>query len=676
MSSKILRMNDQRFLILDFETRSEAILKTKGKKAGVGAWEYSVHPSTRILCAAWKIGTKEELQSGICETRIWCPWQDDEKIGHPLFAEMLDPSVILVAHNAGFERFITRNVLNRRHLLRMAPKLEQIPIDRWVCTAAMAASHALPRSLDGACETLGLPVQKDKMGKLLIQRHCIPRKPTKNNPAIWNDDPDGLNQLARYCMTDVDAETELFLALPQLIPSEQEVWKLNQRINTRGVFVDRPLVTNALQMIEDETNDLNARAMELTGGIAPTRRAAILEVLQSWGCGLPDMKAKTISDILESGLATGKAAELLKIRQSISKTSTAKYQAFLVRSESDSRLRDLQVFHAASTGREAGSGVQPHNFPRGTIKDVDGAIATILDGDREWLKAIYGDPMGALSSCLRGCIRATPGHELFCADFNAIEARVLFWMAKDNAGLQMFEGADPYKTMASKIYNVPESEITPEQRQVGKMAVLGLGYGMGWRKFQMTCKQFKMEVSEDLAQTAVSIYRNTHHLVTKMWANIERAALAAVRNPKKSISVNRTKWFISGKFLYCELPSTRRLAFFEPSIKIEEAFGRKRETLYHWGIENHQWVNRGTYGGKLVENCDQAIARDLMVTAQLRTEQAGYIPLISVHDELLSERKAGTGDLKEFEGVMAMVPEWADGLPLVVKGWQGERYRK
>ncbi len=677
----------KRYLILDYETRSEAPLRSRAKKLGVGAFEYAVHPSTRVLCVSWKIGTRIELRNGIAPTRTWQPDRDSfYRSAARLFLNyLIDPDVVLVAHNAGFEQVITKHVL-AKHIPEeytfeplsntVADVLSDIPVDRWLCTASLAAAHALPRNLEGACQVLKLKFQKNPRGKLLIQRHCVPRKPTKNNPSIWNDDFEGLDELARYCADDVNAETELFLTLPPLIPSERQMWLLNQRLNLRGVYVDRPLVKSALKMIAAESKELTERALEISGGIAPSRRAETLKVLNRLGCHLPNLKAKTVSDAIASNLATGTARELLEIRQSISKTSTAKYQAFWVRSQSDGRLRDLQMWHGASTGRDAGTGVQPHNFPRGSISDVDEAITTVKEGNRNWLRAIHGNVMAALSSCLRGCIQATPGYTLYCADFNAIEARVLFWMADHAAGLTLFtSGVDPYRIMATKIYRKLLADVTDAEREVGKRAILGCGFGMGHKKFGDTCKQFGMPVTSELAELAVNVYRTEHALVPSLWSNLERAAIAATRHPGKYFKINHTKWFVQGKFLYCELPSGRRLAYFGPSVRIEEKWGRERATLYHWGMEHHQWVNRGTYGGKLTENVVQAVARDLMVTGQARTEEAGYIPMISVHDELVAERKRG-GSLSEFESLMAETPDWAKGLPVKVKGWSGERYRK
>lgn len=671
----------KRFLILDFETRSKADIKK------VGAWEYAVHPSTRVLCVAWKWAAFNDLLN--TKTHVW-KRHSGEPIPTHLLRAFADPETTIVAHNAGFERFITENVMPRHLPKGFAYTVQGIPIERWECTAAMAAAHALPRDLDGACTVLGLKHQKDKMGKLLIRRHCIPRKPTKGNPSIWNDDVEGLDALARYCADDVRAEAELFVTLPRLIPIERKVWALNQRINTRGVYVDRPLVKTALKLIAEETTNLNARALALTSGIRPTQRAQILAWCKRNGLALPNLQAKTVAGAIDGRLARGRVRELLVVRQALSKTSTAKYQAFEARTCSDGRLRDLQMYHGASTGREAGTGVQTQNFPRGTLERPDEAIGEILHGDLAWVRAIVGEPMAALSSCLRGCIRATPGHDFFCGDFNAIEARIVFWVADHHEGLKLFalgDAAPPeraremeiYVDQAHVIYGTPHRDVTDDERFVGKQSILGCGFGMGDKKFQAQCKQFGQEVSAELAKRAVKSYRTRHAPVVALWGNLERAAIKAVQNPGKVYSINHTRWFVEGKFLYCELPSGRRLAYFGPSIKWKPTpWGEKRATLYHWSVnpKTKQWDESGTYGGKLTENVVQGIARDCMVLAQLRTERAKYIPLMSVHDELAAERKRGRGELKEFERLMAKVPLWAPGLPVKVKAWVGERYRK
>lgn len=650
----------QKYLILDFETRSKLDLKK------VGAYEYAIDPSTEILSIAWKLGTRGSLLKA--KTHEWC---GRAKVGNldRLLDLLHDDSIKIVAHNAGFEQLIVAHQLLGLY----------IPIERWVCTAAMAATHALPRKLEDVCEVLELSAKKDPEGGKLITKYCKPRKPTKNNPTIWNNDVEGLKRLTLYCARDVDATAELFLSLPLLSPMERKVWELNQDINQRGIYADRRLVKSALRLIDQETKRLTKKCLKLTGGIAPTQREKLRTFLNSLGCNFENMRRKTLEDFLKES-KNQKARAIVEVRLASSKTSTAKYVAFDLRSKSDSRVRDLQLYHGASTGREAGTGVQPHNFPRGTLKDPDTAIDAILEEDIDWIRALAGEPMEAMSSCLRGVIQATPGFELYCGDFKQIEVRVLFWLADHVKGLNMFiNDEDLYVDQAAPIYDVDLDSVITEQRDVGKRAVLGCGFEMGAPKFADTCEQFGQPISPELARRAVSAYREKHKPVTKLWRNLERAVVQAVRNPGKSFSINKTKWFKEGKYLYCELPSGRRLAYFKPRVKMKETpWGEPKASLSYWGTDpkTKKWVEIHTYGGHLTENVVQATARDFMVTSQLRTADAGYIPLISVHDECLAERLKGRGSLKEFEKLMSKTPKWAKGFPLAVEGWKGDRYRK
>lgn len=678
----------QRLLFLDFETRSELPLKF------VGAAEYARHPSTEILCVAWRIGTRETIQAAT--TRSWNVKLRPTSGLHGELAKVLrDPRNRVVAQGAIFEQLITTFVWPRQ----LGDHLD-IPLSRWACTASMAAAHALPRDLERACKALGLSSQKNPTGKKLIRKHSMPQKLTKKkvldlralgfeigsrewNREVWNNDPEGLRQLELYCREDVDATVDLFLALPELTPGEREIWIRNQRVNKRGIHVDRQLVTSALKLIAKETTRLNARTRELSNGVLETanQRNAVLEFLQAHGTKLPDLKKKTVEDAIQAKLVEGTSLELLKIRQAISKTSTAKYVGFELRTRTDSRLRDFSFYHGSSTGRETGQGVQINNLTKPTIDDVPFATKVIRTGDHAWSVALLENVMESLASCTRGALIASPGYELFCADYNAIEVRVLFWLADHVHGLTMFRnGEDLYVDQATEIYDLTAAEIDDLMRDLGKRVILGGGFGMGPPKFKTTCAQFGSEISLALAKKAIKAYREKHKPVTLLWSNLERAAIAAARSPGMSYKANKTRWFVEGKFLYCELPSGRRLAYFGPKVRMRKTpWGDQRPELMHWGVDpkTKQWVFSGTYGGRLTENVVQATARDLMVVGQANTDRAGYTPLHSIYDELLSEREKGTGSLKEFEGLMVSpMPRWAHGLPLKAKGWVGHRYRK
>lgn len=678
---------DQVYCVLDYETFSEAPLKK------TGGFEYSVHPSTEIICAAWRIGTREELKKAY--TQWWAPNFGDSGGGlSSLLKALRDPSVIMVAHNALFEQMITRNVFATKYMGSKREELQSIPVSRWLCTASLAAVLALPRRLEGAASALKLPTQKDKEGHKLILKWCKPRKPTKKNPNTRHTGPVELKRIIDYCVTDVGAEVELFLKLPPLSDKERAIWELDQKINLRGFLVDRPLVKTILSLIEKESAKLNADTDELTFGkvLSATQRDGVLNWLSIEGITLENLTKKTVEDALKFGDVQGDARRMLELRLAISKTSTAKYQAFELRSRHDSRLRDILLFSAASTRRWGGMGVQPQNFPRGSIKDTVQASSILREGDLELIRLIYGEPMNVFSSCLRNMIIAPKGKVLDVADYAAIETRVLFWFARHEEGLKAFrEERDLYCEMAGYIFRESDEDIRAGykagdvqaalKRFVGKGVILGCGYNMGGEKFKKSCSLQGQEIEQDLADQAVATYRNIHAPVVKLWKNIELAAIAAVKNPGKKYTINRTSWYVRNGFLFCDLPSGGRLAYYGPTVRYRPTpWGETKPALYHWGTNTvtKQWEEQGTYGGKLVENVVQATSRDIMAEAMLRIEACGpWEIVLSVHDELLAERDLlKNGSNKEFISLMAEVPDWAEGCPIKVEGWEGTVYRK
>lgn len=681
-------MDEQTYCVLDYETRSEAELKK------TGAYEYANHPTTQILCASWRVGTREQLRHEIknkIKPKVWSSAfpHDYDDIGDLIIA-FAKPNTKFVAHNALFEQVITRFVFTRYAWVNAhMPQLKTLPSDFWVCTASLASALALPRNLEGACSALHLPIQKDMDGRRLILKYCKPRKLSKNNQKKWFDSARDLRRIMLYCQNDVDAETLLFLTLPPLNATERKIWLLDQKMNFNGFEVDREMAKAALAMIGEESTRLNAETANISLGqfLSTTQLDGVLKWLEDEGVFLPDLRAKTVKDAINEGLVSGDAKRILQIRQAISKTSNKKYAAFEMRSRTDGRLRDILVYHSASTGRWGGAGVQPQNFPRGSIQDTTTAAEVLRTGDLEFVRLIYGNPMDVFSSCLRSVIVAPKGKELFCADYAAIEARVLFWVAGHTSGLKAYAENRPlYEEMAQVIYNVKNLEdITKAQRQVGKQSLLGCGYGMGWKKFIQTCKNYGIEIDEVTAQIAVKAYRETHWPVPRCWGLIENAAIQATKYKGKKIKTNQTTWWVESlpgtklEFLWCELPSGRRLAYFGPEIKYEPTpWDDLRPVLYHWGVNplTKKWELSGTYGGRLTENVVQAISRDLMAEGMLRIDDAAYDLLLTVHDELLAERKRGQGSVEEFEQLMSELPLWGAGIPVNAVGWTGPRYRK
>lgn len=291
---------------------------------------------------------------------------------------------------------------------------------------------------------------------------------------------------------------------------------------------------------------------------------------------------------------------------------------------------------------------------------------------------MYDDVMDTLSMCIRGVFIPSEGKSFYGGDYSSIEARVLLWLADSKGHLDMFrKGKDLYVELAKAIFDV--DKVTADQRFLGKTGVLGCGFGMGWEKFIGTCAQWGVEISEELAKTVVKVYRDKNTKVVKLWATQEQAAMQAIRT-NKVVQAGKVSWGMHEGFLFCLLPSGRPIAYYHPMIEpMETPWGQMKETITYMSSSTEPGKARGwrrtkTYGGKLVENITQAVARDVMAEAMLRSEDAGYEVVLSVHDELLTEKEDGS--VEEFENIMKVLPEWAEGLPVDVEGWEGKRYLK
>jgi DNA polymerase len=370
---------DQLFMILDYETYSEADLRK------VGSWEYSMHPSTEVLCVSFRVGTLANIREAEVYTyaplRPWNEHRSDLRKGKLLASYLKDKNVIVAAHNALFEQAITRNVLPKHLGNLLGPKPFIIPHDRFVCTAVLSSIYALPRSLDGVTSALGLDHQKDKEGHHLMLKWSKPRKPTKNNPATRQEDPAEFDRLVEYCEHDIYAETEVLCVLPPMIDSERALWLFDQEINFRGVKVDRELVKKILLLITEEKKNLLRELKHLTNNEVETggQGAAIQRWLKKQGVNIEDLKAKTVEDAIKSDVLPVNAQRVLQLRQWLNKTSLKKYSAFLSHSTSDSYSRFNLNFNATVHGRWGGTGIQLQNLPRPSMssEEVEAAIKII-----------------------------------------------------------------------------------------------------------------------------------------------------------------------------------------------------------------------------------------------------------------------------------------------------------
>ena len=706
----------------DFETRSACSLRKSG------AWRYSLDPTTQVMCLAFRLPYWPEG-----ETALWHPAFPALGIAEggdldrmpELFYWILAGDVI-EAHNAWFERSVWTNI--------MAPHYgwPGVKSEQWRCSAAKAAVHALPRGLEDAIAALNLSVHKDMEGQKAMKKMMKPRKPVqaeriawvvqhgvplcgacrgkkavkpKGKPAyrcrkckgtgflastskvpkmplLWFEDQELLDTLWAYCRQDVLAEEALSLALPDLSPEETEIYALDQTVNERGFLLDKEAVSTALTLIAQETTTLNAELVTLTGGQVQkaTQRAQMADWFESQGLYLMNTQRATLQAELAQGNLPPSVQRGLEIVLALGKSSTAKYERMIDWMCPDSRVRGGLLYHGASTGRWTGSGVQPHNFPKGKIKDIEKTWDALKSQDTEEIEGAYADVMTTLSHALRGVIVPSRGKQLYVADFASIEARGLLWLAEDEDALDIFRsGEDIYCSMASEIYHRPVTKKDVDERALGKVAILGLGYQMGWSKFIATAATYGITIDEEMSQRVVNTYREKFWRVKQMWNDQEAAAIQAVEGGEPATN-GRIWWYMEEPFLYCVLPSGRRLAYPFPEVHERATpWGDMKPSLTFKGInpKNHQWQRLTVYGGLLVENQVQALSRDLLADAMLRCERSKvYLPVLSVHDEVIAEAYAHLGDVHEFESLVTEVPEWATGMPVQAEGWSGSRYRK
>ena len=635
-------------LHIDFESYSESDLKA------IGGYNYAAHPSTEILCLSWAIDDGEPqlwLPGDLFPSRLW---------------DAITAGAEVWAWNCSFERALWEHKM--LHIDWGAPPIQP---HQWNDTAALAATLALPRALGQCAQVLNLAEQKDTRGRYLIQRLCQPWRGERRR------DPELLEELYSYCKQDVLTERAVkqhLLPYKPMSLTEREVWLLDQEINWRGLGIDVANVENAIDLIFQTAHRLNARAQEISGGVLPDvgSRARVMAWAQSRGYTLTGYDKNAVLEALADPALPDDVRQVLEIRQSLGKASTSKYQSMLNLAGSDSRARGVFSYHGAQTGRWAGRGFQPQNLPRPAFSDTDNCIKLFDQRDPEIIETLYGDPMVALSSCLRGMIVPATGNRLLVSDFSAIEARVLAWLADEQGPLDVFrEGGDIYCHAASGIYGRTITPKDKDERQIGKVAVLALGYQGGVGAFQTMAKAYRVEVADEDADRIKVAWRKAHPKIVKFWYALEQAAQNAVRHKGHAFEAGPITFRVVGEFLFAKLPSGRRLAYFRPTLG--------PEGLEFWGTDSKlggRWGKLSTYGGKLAENVTQAVARDLLAEAMLRLEANGYPIVLTCHDEILSEVPDGFGSIAEFEHIMCETPAWASGLPLSAEGGEMKRYGK
>lgn len=707
-------------ITLDFETRSMVDLRK------CGTTPYASHESTSILCLAY----------GDHPNRIEL-WKPGDLDPEDLLYCIGRGTQLFEAHNVFFERNIWYWICHKRF------GWPDIPFELWRCSMSACCHLALPRSLEEAGAALDLNVRKDKEGHKIMQRLCKPKKPSKKDPGIWDNDEVKFDRLYEYCIQDVRTEMALSKEVGHLPPDELKLWQLDQRINLRGVCVDQNALESALAVIDQALAESVADLYAITEGVvqAVGQRDRILKWIgMEMGEQPEKLDADTVAQWLSRDDLKPNVRRVLEIRRDVAKASTAKVKSMLDRCDEDGRVRANLVYHGAATGRFAGSGIQIQNYARGIFATDEIDIAHKI---LRWRKASYldltlGSPMDCISNLLRSMVCAAEGNRLLVCDFASIEARVLAWIAGETHLLKLFAtGGDTYVTMASKIYKVPEEEVTKPQRHIGKTAILGCGYGMGWKAFIKTCKAMAgVTISRDFSKQVIKTYRETNENIRNLWTAVGTAAIRAIET-KQPHRVGRLEFTCDADWLRIKLPNGRHLHYRKPHLVDVVApwsvgyFGdiygsedlkdqleewdvdlgerhdgywtecdcpddilpklksrnlhfelEKKEPKYikqiqFWGVGlNRKWCRQRTYGAKIVENVVQGIARDFLAEAMFRCEDAGYPIVATIHDEIMCERKIGEGSLEEFEDLMRQIPPWGKGCPIEVEGYESLRFKK
>ena len=659
-------------LHIDFETFSRCELKDAGLA------NYAADPSTGVHCMAFAF---DDLPVDIMTPGEGLPDCIEDHV--------LDGGLVY-AHNAPFEIQIWNNV--------MAPRYgwPELKPEQCRCTMAMAYAMALPGALAAAAPALGIPQRKDVAGGRVMMQLAKP----KADGSFWTPEeaPDKFQQLYEYCKQDVVVERAMHQRLRELPEDEQALWVLDYKINQRGVLVDLPAINKALRLVDAEKARLNADMLKVTGGVVGS--CTEVQLLVKWirlqGVEVKGLAKADVLDALDGDLPANVRAAL-HLRKEAAKSSTAKLVAMKDRVSADGRVRGVHQFHGASTGRWAGRGIQVQNLPRPrpSTKPKDIQVMIDLFNNPEKLDMFYGPNMDALADCVRGMIIPAPGHDFVAVDFSAIEARGLAWLAGEESVLEIFRGHGKiYEHAAAGIYRCPMDEVTKDQRQIGKVAVLALGYGGGIGAFQSMARNYNVKVADEEADSIKKAWRLAHPNIVAYWFALEHAAIDALRSGETTTAGpdgREVAFKMKGSFLWCRLPSGRLLCYPYPEIRsLETPWGEKDSLSYMTVVSNVKakvlddpassgtWKRVATYGGSLAENVTQAVARDLLAEAMTRLEANGYKVVMHVHDEAVAEIacESDTSTLSKIEALMAVVPSWATGLPLAAEGWRGPRYRK
>ncbi|WFR63056.1 DNA polymerase [Paenibacillus amylolyticus] len=650
-------------LSIDIETYSSIDIK----KAGL--YRYVQSPDFEILLFAysWNSGP----------TRI-IDLAQGEVIPGEVIRALNDKEVIKHAYNAAFEWYC----LN---------KFWPSPVEHWRCTQIHGLYCGYPAGLGKVGEALGLPQDKKKMGVggALIRTFCIPiKKPAKSTGfrtrTLPHHEPEKWELFKQYCVGDVVAEVEILRRLSVFpVPDmEWELWFLDQRINARGIACDRQLVDGALAVDQQISAELMQEAIQLSGLDNPKSVSQLKKWLsKEIGEEVEDLRKDTVSGLIDN-VEEGRAKRVLQIRRELSKTSTKKYAAMETVACEDGRVRGLLQFYGANrTGRWAGRLVQVHNLTKNKmdLELLQYARQLVQGKQVNLLKLMFGNVPDTLSQLIRTAFVAPNGKKLNIADFSAIEARVIAWLAGEQWRLDVFATHGKiYEASASAMFGIPLEQVDKDLRQRGKVSELALGY-QGASGALIAMGALDMGLTEEELPEIVTRWRNANRRIVDLWFSFEKAALSVMETGQpvgvRGIIFARESHHGNGlDFFTVQLPSGRKLYYVEPRLA-QNDFGK--QALHYMGPDQKtgKWSLISTYGGKLVENIVQAIARDCLAVSLIRVEQAGFDTVLHVHDEIGIE-SAYPEDLEKVLDLMAEPVPWAPGLPLKAAGFTTDFYMK
>ena len=652
-------------LSIDIETRSSVDIS----KAGL--YKYAQSPDFGVLLFAYKVD-KEDVKI----IDLAC----GEHIPQKIIDMLRDPGVIKHAYNAAFEWYCLNQVGY------------ETPIDQWRCTMMHGLYCGYTAGLGATGKAIGLPEDKRKMavGKALIRYFCVPCKPTKSNGGrTWNlpkHAPEKWELFKEYCIQDVVTENEILKRLSLFpVPEEEEkLWQMDIRMNAFGVRVDEELIEGALAIDSVSTQKLTDEAIDLSGLDNPNSGIQVLDWLRMQGVELPNLQKATVEETLQTELPDN-ARRLLEIRQQMGKTSIKKYVAMDTAKGVDGRVRGLTQFYGANrTGRWAGRLVQLQNLPRNYLKTLDIARNLVKQKNYEGVRMIYSNVPDTLSQLIRTAFIPSEGHKFVVADFSAIEARVIAWLAGEQWVNEVFATHGKiYEATASQMFHVPVERIAkgnPEYslRQKGKVATLALGYQGGVNSL-ISMGALNMGLAEEELPDIVQRWRSANRRICDLWYAVEQAALTVMQTAQTQ-AIHGLIFALEGDMVYgqcfltVQLPSGRKLFYPKPFLQ-ENRFGKMAIHYYTVGQQTRKWEITSTYGGKMTENIVQAVARDCLAETLKRIDARGLQVVFHVHDEVIIDAPMET-TVDEICDLMAEPIPWAPGLILKVAGFENDYYMK